>query len=60
MVEPTNEEKGTCRWTWVHDTVGQYHFESECGSHTFAYERPEEQGVEYCYGCGRRIETIYD
>lgn len=53
-------EEGTCRWAWVHDTLGQYHYETECGNHAFTRETPEEQGVERCYGCGRRIETASD
>lgn len=50
------DAEGTCRWTRVHDTTGQFHYETECGKQVFAHRRLDAGDPPHCFGCGRRTE----
>ena len=52
----SSDAKSACRWTHVHDTTGQCHYETECGKQVFAPRQLEDGDPEYCYGCGHRVE----
>ncbi len=50
----------SCKWTRLHDTTGQYHYETECGKQVFATRRLVDDAPPYCYNCGASVEVVED
>ncbi len=57
-MDECHTEEGTCRWTWVHDTLGQYHYETDCGKDVFTERPVNDDAPPCCFGCRRHVEVV--